>query len=245
MCARQISATAVAILLLTAKTFSQTKYEAGLGLGAYVYQGDLVPGRLGSLKTISPGIHLSFAKPIFPLLTLRAMFTYTKLRGDETKYNPGYRQFRAFKFTNGVKELSLLAQYNIFGNREYEPLFEPYVFAGAGLSFMNVKRDYSGFNAAYFGENNDQAARLAQDAAVAPPSSTIVFPLGAGLRYNFSEKFSLNMEAGYRFTRGDYVDGYSISANPKMKDKYYGITAGLIYKIGKKSTGIGCPTNAN
>ena len=246
MCAKKIIRLALLTIFIFnfSKTFSQSspaRYEWGLNLGAYVYQGDLAPGRLGSLKTIKPGIGISFARVFTPSFSIRAMFNLASLKGDETKYKiPDYRKFRAFKFTNAVKEFSMTAHWNLVGTKEYQTKFEPYLFAGLGLSFMKVKRDYSSFNAAYFSEANNLQARLATDLTERADRTIAVVPAGAGLRYNLSSSVVLNLETSYRFSGSDYIDGFSIAANTAKNDHFFSETIGISFKIGKKNK-MGCP----
>jgi hypothetical protein len=48
------------------------------------------------------------------------------------------------------------------------------------------------------------------------------------------------MEGTYRLMRTDYLDGFSKSANPNLKDHYSSITIGAAYKFGNKEK-YGCP----
>ena len=221
--------------------FTAAKYELGISAGAYVYQGDLSPRRWGSLKTIKPGIGISFARIISPSFSVGALLNVFSLKGDETKYsNPEFRKFRAFKFKSKMKELSLQAKWNVLGSGAYETKFEPYLFAGAGLAFVNTTIDYSAFNATYFGEATEIAAGLVTDAAKPARKIIPVVPAGVGLRYNLSSSLALNLESTYRFTGSDYIDGFSEAANPAKNDHYFSQTIGISKKIGRKNK-TGCP----
>lgn len=230
-----------AIIFFSNDLYAQkSKLEIGLNGGAYVYQGDLTSNRFGSFKTLSSGFGISVAKPISDALSARFVFNFSKLKGDDTKYGPEYRQYRAFKFTNGIKEFSLQAQYKFLSGRE--PKFQPYVFAGAGISFMKLSRDISGYQASYFGDAENLTSRIAEDMAVTP-KRILVVPVGVGVQYALSNSFSLNSEINYRLTRSDYIDGFSVAGNPKLKDHYSSATVGIVYHLGKRAKGIGCPKN--
>jgi Domain of unknown function (DUF6089) len=218
-------------------------YGVGINAGAYIYQGDLAPQKLGSLKTIKYGFGLLISKTISPTTSITAAFTKTTLQGDETKYASidEYRLNRAFKFNTNVREFALRAEYNFTGNSEYVKLIEPYVFAGVGLNVAKVKRDYSNFDANYFSEKTNIATSLATEDVLQKKNLLIpVIPIGIGFKYSLNNNFSLNTEFNYRLMRSDYLDGYSISANPKKYDNYYGVTVGVKYKLANK-VGIGCP----
>lgn len=221
------------------------KYEWGLNLGAYVYQGDLAPGSFGSLKTIRPGIGISFARIISSSFSLRANLNVASLRGDETKYDyPDYRKNRAFKFTNSVKELTLMGKWNVLGSMQYETKFEPYLFAGVGVGFLNVTRDFSQFNAAFFNDAGLIQEGITQDLAERTRRTIVEVPVGVGLRYNISSSIALNLETTYRITESDYIDGFSYAVNPFKNDQYYSQTIGVSFKLGnnnKNTNKLGCP----
>jgi hypothetical protein len=235
----------IAVSILHANSQFQSKgIEAGIGLGAYVYEGDLTPNRFGSFKTIKPGIHFLGSKIVNSNLSLRINLAIAKLKGDESKYsNPEYRQQRNFNFKTGLFELSALGVWDIRGNnynREKGRL-SPYIFSGAGLSFVKIKRDWSNLNTEFFDPESAVQTGLAIDAQKKLPRILPFIPTGLGLRYEISNRFSINAETSYHFVFIDYLDGFSYSANPKRDDHYHSTSIGLIMKFGKGSS-LACPT---
>lgn len=225
----------------SAQQFLPAKYEAGLYLGAYVYQGDLAPRVWGSLKTTRPGIGIHIARIISPSFSVGAGFNVATLRGDETKFdNPAYRKFRAFKFTSELKEVNLHAKWSFMGPGNFGRTFEPYLFAGVGAAFVNTDMDYSEFAPEYFGDSSKTVTGLAIDITKPARKTIPVVPVGFGLRYSLSPDLSLNLETTYRLTNTDYIDGYSQSANPSLNDHYLSQTVGVSYKFGRKSK-YDCP----
>lgn len=207
-----------------------------------MYQGDLTPHRHGSIETLQPGIGIFCTRIINRSFAAKLLFNMARLAGDESVYKyPAWRQQRNFSFNASVKELSLLLHWNILGTNYNESKYEPYVFAGAGISAVNISRNYSRYNAAYFGENSDIPARIAIDAVTPTPKAIPVVPAGVGVRYNLSNRIAINAEAAYRFMNTDYLDGFSVSANPAFKDHYSSFTIGAAYKFGVKEK-YGCPT---
>jgi opacity protein-like surface antigen len=220
---------------------SLPKWEAGINAGAYIYQGDLTPHRLGSIETIQPGIGISGTRIINSAFSARLLFNMARLAGNESKYKyPGWRQQRNFSFSASVKELTLSLHWNVFGTNYDEVKYEPYLFAGAGASFVNITRNYSKVNLAYFGEKSAVQDGLVIDAATPTPRVIPVMPVGAGVRYHISDRIVLNLEVAYRLMRTDYLDGFSQSANPSFMDHYSSITVGAAYKFGNKEK-YGCP----
>jgi OOP family OmpA-OmpF porin len=238
-------ATSVLLFALFANSTQAQFYNdmsIGVNAGAYIYQGDLTPQQLGSFKTPSFGLGIAIKKQINYFLSARFNMAFTKLKGDESKYNsPDWRQLRNFSFTAPLKEFTALLQWNILGRNYDERGFMPYVFGGAGVSFVKIRPDYSRMDASLFGEGSDVANGLAQDIAHGTPRKTFTVPIGIGVEKFLSDRFSLSLETGYRFVFTDYLDGFSQAANPAKKDHYHSTSIGIIYKFGKKENGIGCP----
>lgn len=217
------------------------KFEIGAGISSFIYQGDLTPERFGSSRTIRFGINLFGSKLLSSSFALRTNLAIGGLKGDDGKYSePEYRQQRNFNFRSRVVEVSELLVWSPLRSNYDDKGLSPYLFAGVGLSFLNVKRDWSNYNAEYFDAVSDVSARLAIDADHTPPRVTPVIPLGVGLRYALSSRMAVNVEGTYRVMNTDYLDGFSQSVNPELKDHYHTITVGAIYRIGKKDM-MACP----
>lgn len=220
-----------------------SKYELGINGGVLVYQGDLTPEKIGSYKTLKPQIGLQVYRILSPSLSIRFNFTRGKLYGNDAVYNsPDWRKQRNFNFTSPVTEFSLQGVWNIMQNSTQR--FSPYLFGGAGLSFLKVKRDWSNMNATVFGDGSNVQTGLAIDAATSTPRTIPVIPVGAGVRYSLTDRFSLTAETNYRIIFTDYLDGFSQSANPGKNDHYFSHSIGLIYSFsrsGSKNKKLGCP----
>ncbi len=234
----------LSFLFIATKSNAQFYKDMSVGLngGAYIYQGDLTPDMAGSFRTIQPGFSLFVKKPINHFLAARIHMSFARLKGDDSRYSkPEFRQQRNFYFTSSVKEFSAHLVWNIRGRNYDDYGIIPYIFSGAGVSLINVKKDYSRMDTKIFGESSDVAAGLAVDNARGTPRALLSVPVGVGAEYPLTERFSVNIETSYRFVFTDYLDGFSQSANPKLQDHYHSTSAGLIYKFGKKNKDIGCP----
>ena len=216
--------------------------SVGLNAGAYIYQGDLTPDPIGSFRTIMPGFSLFAKKPFSPFLAARLHTSFALLKGNESRYSkPEYRQQRNFSFTSPVIELSGQLVWNILGKNYEDDGFMPYVFSGEGAAYTRPVKNYSRMDPAIFGESSEVFAGLVVDNARASTSRFhFSVPVGVGVEYPLSERFSVNIETSYRFVFTDYLDGFSYSANPKLQDHFHSTSAGVIYKFGKK-TRVGCP----
>jgi opacity protein-like surface antigen len=234
------SALTVLIILITT-SFLHAQIDLSKYGGVFVYQGDLTPQRLGSYKTLKPQFALHVYRILGPAFSVRLNINRGKLYGNDAKYNnPEWRRQRNFNFTTPVTELSLQGVWNILQARS--PRFSPYLFAGAGISFLKIKRDWSNMDPAVFGESSDVQAGLAVDAAKTLPRIIPVVPVGAGVRYALSDRFSLTAETSYRLSFTDYMDGFSKSANPGKNDHYLSHSIGIIYSFGKKDKKLDCPS---
>lgn len=215
----------------------QSKYEAGIAAAAFIYQGDLTPARFGSWKTIRPGLVLHGARLLNKTMAVRLNLSLASLYGDDAKYNsPAYRQQRNFNFRTMLFEVSPQLVWSPNGWVDEGKKLSPYLFAGAAVSIVRIRRDASNFNAAYFDGEPQLFTQLATDLAARTPRFMPAVPAGAGLRYSVSPTVVVNAEASYRFLFTDYLDGFSRAANPKRNDHYYNIAVGVIYRFGRKNS---------
>lgn len=235
-----------ACLLLNAATATaqnnNPKYEFGINLGFTVYQGDLTPKRFGSFETQKFSLGLHASRLFSPSFSVRGNLLWGKLKGDDGIYdNPDYRKQRNFNFTSPVFELSAQLVWNPLGKNYTDKGFSPYLFAGGGFALLKVKRDWSNINITYFNpEVSEVWAGLAADSAHTPPRIIPVVPVGAGIKYYFSQRLGVNAETSYRLAYTDYIDGFSQAANPKRNDHYLNYSIGIVYRTGKKDL-LKCP----
>ncbi len=178
------------LCIASSVSFSQLNFrnlEIGGGISSHLYFGDLTPAFTGSFKTAAFGGLLFFNKQLNNVFKLRTNIAIGKLKGDESRFSePAWRQQRNFKFKSQVVEISELLLWEVLGKANTAKSVAPYVFAGAGLSFLNIKRDWTNFNAAYFGIEPHVATGLAEDQDHSVPKIIPVLPMGAGAQYSFA-----------------------------------------------------------
>lgn len=234
----------VSIFLLSLSVSAQLnrpRYEVGAQLSGFIYQGDLTTRQFGSFETTRPGFTLFGSYLLNTSFSIRANFAVGSLKGDDSLYKlPAYRRFRNFYFTSPVKELSLLFLWHPLADNYAARRISPYLFAGGGISFLRISRDWSRFVGSHFTAEPQLIERLAEDQLQTPPRSLPVIPVGAGVSFRFTERIALHAESSYRFLFSDYLDGFSKAANPDKNDHYHTLSAGLSYRIGKKDL-LGCP----
>ncbi len=230
----------------TSYTWAQnalSKWQVGVNGGILIYQGDLTPSDIGSYSTMKPVVGVYVSRVLNPSFLLRTNIAFGKLYGNDASYDiPSWRKERNFTFTSPMLEISELLVWNMYSNNgnELGKRFSPYLFAGAGISLINVSRDYSRFNNTYFATNTKILNGLSNDIKRTPPRAALIIPLGIGTEIYLIPKLSLTAETNFRYTFTDYLDGFSLAANPEKKDFYHSHTVGLLYRFGK-SNEVGCP----
>jgi len=230
-------------MVVSAQASVLPKWEVGLGVGPFIYQGDLAPSALGSWKTIRPGVSVFGSRILNRFFALRTNLTVAGLAGDDNKYGDvAWREARGLRFNTSVFEVSEVLVWDILGNNEdhYKTRFSPYLFGGLGYSFLRVKRDASRFTTSFFGAESTVAEGLRADLEHSEPRGVPVIPVGVGVRYSISPAWSLSLESSYRVAFTDYLDGFSKVADPSKKDHYYGISIGVVYTF-LRGKGLKCP----
>ena len=235
----------IALAINTTKLLAQkqSNYEVGFNVGTLIYQGDLTQSAFGTTKGLKPALGIFVSKKLDPYFAIRANLTIGKIGVDESQFTyPAFKQMRNFKFTTPVTELSTVLVWHILGesaDRDYRKL-SPYVFAGGGLTFLNVSRDWSKMMITPADSASKSVLGLGRDTMQATPKALPIIPVGIGLKYAITEKIGINAEATYRFTFSDYIDGFSYAANPDTKDRYYGISIGVSFNLARNS--YKCPS---
>lgn len=206
--------------------------ELALGAGAAVYQGDLSPYRYGSFRKPGVSLQAMCLLPVFPALQMRVEYGFAALNESDQSYFFTYKQQRSFAFETKVNELSVQAVFYPLMLRNEAGFFGfmPYITAGVGMALLSVSRDWSKFNHHWNRWPKWVRLGLAADSAAVMPRSMAMLPAGAGIRYNFGENISLYAEVSHRFTKEDYLDGFSRSANPNRADAYSKMTVGIIFR---------------
>jgi len=191
-------------------------WEIGGGMGGAGYMGDLNISNPVKVSGISAS---AFVKRNFDgYLSAKLNYTFGVISAaDSNSSNPQFRQ-RNLSFTTTLSEVSVIGEFNFM---EYIPQigknsFTPYVFLGvAALSFSP--------STVYQGQKYDLSG-MATEGQKKPYSTTAFsIPYGAGMKYNFTGKFTIGFEIGYRNPNTDYLDDvsgqYFYSAHNTLSEK--------------------------
>jgi hypothetical protein len=226
----------------TIAQFIPGKYEFGINAGTLIYQGALAESVLGYTRSLKPAIGVNASESLDDYFSFRVNLVRGEIGADESTYSsPAWRRERNFEFSSSVTELSTELVWDLFGKTYSEGFhrLSPYFFAGAGLTVLNVKRDWSRFNRVYFNSKSQASIGLGIDTLHKPPGIIPVLPLGAGLRWLLSNHIFLIAEGTYRLTDSGYIDGFKYATDPSRNAHYYGISVGMSYRVGRNLTS--CP----
>lgn len=191
-----------AILTLTITSSFAQKIELGGFLGASGYMGEFNQNKPYRITNLAYG---GLAKYNFnPRWAAKLNVTHGTLKGsDKTSSDPAYKD-RGYSFKTPLTEVGLQFEFNFF---DYVPsiskkLASPYLFTGVAGAFFKPQPNWR----------------------TADGASKISIPYGVGYKYNFTGKWSLISEVGFRTASG-YLDAYQgeptlPESNFKKRDTY-------------------------
>jgi hypothetical protein len=190
---------------------SQSKSQS-LELGGFVgtagYMGDLNPVNPFSLNKVAFGGHVKKHLDGYWSIKLNGM--HGEIQGADAELKNDYYKSRNLSFFSPITELSLQTEFNFFN---YIPSvskrrYSPYLFAGVGVVSFNPKAR-SINNKVY-----ELPELRTEGQASAYKQLVLTIPYGAGVKYNFSGKWTLGAELGYRTAYTDYLDDVSRTYQP-------------------------------
>ncbi len=211
----------------------------GVSLNAFNYYGDLSPSPKRISTDISltrPAIGVSFTHRFGPRYQLVGSFMYGGIRGsdndsadpEDTK-NGIFRYNRNLSFRNRIKELSIVAQVDLFENQSTyisRVKWTPYIYAGLAVFHHNPQAQAPEFDAAgnptgkkgewvdlqplgTEGQNSDLDPSDVNYGLKPYKRIQFAIPFGFGARFRINEVMDLSGEFGFRYTFTDYLDDVS------------------------------------
>ncbi|SEG00593.1 outer membrane beta-barrel protein [Algoriphagus boritolerans] len=203
----------ILFLFSTFSAFSQSFYRyrfeepwsISASLGPTQYFGELYSFWKYN-EGIQPDWHANFSvNYIFGThLKARLEGTYYKMSGSDPPSDPrAYRTPRNLSFKTSNIEVATLIEYYwhpVKVNNITRHLWNPYIFAGIGMSTNNPKAELNGTWVDLRPlqlENNPYNDKI------------VVFPMGLGFKYKLNVYMDMKVEGNYRFTLTDYMDDIS------------------------------------
>lgn len=213
------------LLFLSVFLSAQDNYwQGGLFLGASAFSGDVNPQSTPDISEISLAAGFMGRVDVSNKIGFRGGIVYAKLKGDDANYP--IRAGRGFRFNTTLIELSGVAEWEPFASNRYystakggvemDRIVSPYLFGGLGLGFATLDTDYS----RYGGNNPLIEQGIRDDRSKGSAQTVLVFPVGAGIKFDITNRFTLGLEFGARISFNDMMDGISASANPENNDVY-------------------------
>jgi hypothetical protein len=221
-------------------SFKDKAYNAiGISLNAFNYFGDLSPSpkRLSTdIGLTKPAIGVSFIHRFGPRYQLVGSFMYGGIRGSDSESadegdtkNGIYRYNRNLSFRNRLKELSAVAQIDLYPNKATyisRVNWTPYIYGGVAVFHHNPQAqapavDAAGNSTGKKGEWVDlqPLGTEGQYADLQPgdvnyglkPYKLFQFaiPMGIGARFRINQVMDFAVEMGFRYTFTDYLDDVS------------------------------------
>ncbi len=221
------------MLFLPFCLLGQAKWELGAQLGFMGYQGDLNLNSFLDFNNIKPAYGIFLRRNFDANFSIRANYIGGQASGNDNNFDE-QRKSRGFSFTSNVNELGILMEYDILGHKRYKDgifkkIFSPYIFAGAGISFVDGKTDYN--------EGTTwNPTGIASDKAAKKPGTLPTVPFGIGVKLDLSPQLVLGAEYGFRPLFNDLFDGVSQSGDPTNDDWYTVFNFNLAYRFGQKDT---------
>jgi hypothetical protein len=221
-------------------SFKDKRYSTlGLSLNAFNYFGDLAPSpkRISTdLGLTRPAIGISFTQRYGPRFQLASSFMYGGIRGSDNEsadkgdtQNGIYRYNRNLSFRNRIKELSVVAQVDLYPNKATylsRVDWTPYVYGGVAVFHHNPQAQAPEFDAAGNPTGNkgkwvdlQPLGTEGQYADLQPGDVNygikpykriqIAIPIGLGARFKLTQVMDFAVEFGFRYTFTDYLDDVS------------------------------------
>jgi opacity protein-like surface antigen len=205
--------TVLFIIVLATKTNAQRyeyvqQGEFGITAGAAHYFGDI--NTRAALNRPKPALGLFFRKQFGNYVGMRVAAHYAQLGYSDVYSKNDYQKTRNLSFNSNIWELAVQGDFNFFkfipGDPDY--LFTPYITLGAGV-FTYDPYTYLGGKKEFLRPLGTEGQVIGYNGRKQYSTMAFCFPLGAGVKYNISEKINLSFEISQRFTNTDYLDDVS------------------------------------
>lgn len=215
-------------------------WEIGLTLGLNQYYGDMHCSKpYPSQNSLMAGVFVR--RHLNDFFAIRPQLLVGRLAGRDLDNPDGLWDYRRLRFKSSpFVELALLGEYYPFRERRFtcdgflKNGLSPYIFGGIGVAYSNPEVWEEG-------SPRFPVEKRLWDADKAHLEKFgnrlgVIFPVGLGVKYNMANRWTLGLEAGYRFSTSDYLDGISLAGNPDRKDGYFLGNVLASYRFGDKDS---------
>lgn len=197
------------LLLFWAITLTTTAQpiDIGLSFGAFTYNGDLSPASpIDMIQQMRPSIGV-FGRTSFSQKTsARLAINFGSVAADDSR---GPYPERQLNFRTNITELTLTGEWHALRIRHTESSFTmPYLFAGIGVYNFNPKAELDNGDLVRLQPLGTEGQGLAgYDSKYSLIQLNI--PVGAGIRFILSDRWTICLEVSGRVLQTDYLDDVS------------------------------------
>ena len=182
------------------KAYFRGPVSLTLGLGTGFYNGDLTSS-VGD-QFFSPAFNLGFLYRFSPHISYGAEVGYVRIGAKDHLPERGLAFNTNLGVVAGLVRWSPLADRTAYAGVGQPLRVRPFVQAGVGFALYSPE--------AYLGNTRNPVITNILPAEVGSyPTTTAVFPVGAGLTIYCTEKINLSLEGTYYFTTTDTLDDNS------------------------------------
>ncbi len=182
-----------------------------VGTGIMWYQGDLSEKNdwfYSRTSFIKPLFRLALTRRIFKNSELALSFIHGQVAADDSRARELDNILRNQSFKSSINELSVYAEFYI-KDLNRRPLFNPFVFVGAGVFRFNPKAELNGvwYELQPLGTEGQNITEINSSGPYSLTSLT--FPAGIGLAFHLNDQWRLRLDVTYHKTMTDYLDDVS------------------------------------
>jgi hypothetical protein len=171
------------------------------------YQGDLQEKRF-TTQQAKAAFSIGAKYDITEHFSLRTNLSYAAIAANDKYNHQADLRARNLSFESKITEANLLLDYSLFSLEDRK--LTPYVFGGIAVFHFNPYAFDSAGHKVYLKPLSTEGEGLAAYPNRKPYSLTqVAIPMGAGIRWRFSDNIILSYEIGLRKTFTDYLDDVS------------------------------------
>jgi hypothetical protein len=190
------------LLFILPYTLQAQTWELGGFAGGSAYMGDLNPNNPVKISGIALG---GFIQRNFDgYLSAKLNYTFGTIRGDDNTSSDPQMRARNLSFITTLNEVSVIGEFNFlkYIPEAGENRYTPFIYLGVGVVGYNPQADYQG-------QRYDLRPLMTEGEAKPYKNAALAFPYGVGFKYNFSGKWNIIADIGYRNPSTDYLDDVS------------------------------------
>ncbi|MEO6851251.1 MAG: DUF6089 family protein [Mucilaginibacter sp.] len=205
-------------------------WELGGFAGASGYMGELNPNNPVKISGIALG---GFIKRNFDgYWSAKLNYTFGQIAGADNTSNSPQMRARNLSFKTQLNEFALIGEFNFM---KYIPevgenRYTPFIYLGVGVVGYNPQ-------ATYLGQTYDLRALMTEGQSKPYRNTVPTFPYGVGIKYNFSGKWNLIADIGYRNPSTDYLDDVA-GTYPNRTKLISPLAAALSDRSGEVNSGV-------